>query len=95
MSLLQGMILVLVSAGAAGVVFTRDPLCQAIAISFYGLLLAVMFFLFQAPDVSLSQIVVGAVALPLMILLAVAKVRANDERRERQEQTGKEQKPSG
>jgi uncharacterized MnhB-related membrane protein len=35
-----------------------------------------MFFVYQAPDVALSQIAVGAVALPLMILLALAKVRA-------------------
>jgi energy-converting hydrogenase B subunit D len=35
-----------------------------------------MFLVFQAPDVALSQIVVGAVALPLMVVLALAKVRA-------------------
>ncbi|MGH2815430.1 MAG: hydrogenase subunit MbhD domain-containing protein [Actinomycetota bacterium] len=38
--------------------------------------MGIMFFVYQAPDVALSQIVVGAVALPLMILLALAKVRA-------------------
>ena len=43
--------------------------------SFYGLLLGMMFLIFQAPDVALSQIVVGAIALPLMILLALARVR--------------------
>ena len=32
-------------------------------------------FIFQAPDVAFSQIVVGAVALPLMVLLALAKIR--------------------
>jgi energy-converting hydrogenase B subunit D len=35
-----------------------------------------MFLVYQAPDVALSQITVGAVALPLMIGLALAKVRA-------------------
>jgi uncharacterized MnhB-related membrane protein len=44
--------------------------------SFYGLVLGIMFLVYQAPDVALSQITVGAVALPLMILLALAKVRA-------------------
>jgi energy-converting hydrogenase B subunit D len=44
--------------------------------TFYGLILGIMFFVYQAPDVALSQITVGAVALPLMILLALAKVRA-------------------
>ncbi len=64
-------------------VFTREPLRQSIAISFYGLLLSLMFFLFQAPDVALSQLVVGAVALPLMMVLALARVRRNDEIREK------------
>jgi energy-converting hydrogenase B subunit D len=72
---LQTLILVLVSAGGLAVVLTRDPLHQAIVASFYGILLALMFFLFQAPDVALSQITVGALALPLMILLALAKIR--------------------
>ncbi len=75
---LQFLILGLVALGGTAVVFTRDPLNQAIVVSFYGLLLAVMFFLFQAPDVALSQITVGALALPLMILLALAKIRRRE-----------------
>jgi energy-converting hydrogenase B subunit D len=47
--------------------------------SIYGLILGILFFLFQAPDVALSQTVVGAVALPMMILLALAKVRGGEE----------------
>ncbi len=76
---LQAFVLVLVAVGGAAVVFTRDPLQQAIAVGFYGLLLALMFFLFQAPDVALSQIVVGAVAEPLMIMLALSKIRGAGE----------------
>jgi uncharacterized MnhB-related membrane protein len=51
--------------------------------SMYGLVLGVLFFAFKAPDVALSQTVVGAVALPLMVLLALAKVRAADIEEER------------
>jgi uncharacterized MnhB-related membrane protein len=76
---MQALMLILIASAGAGVVLTRDPLCQSIAISFYGLLLALMFFLFQAPDVALSQLVVGAVALPLMMLLALARIRRNEE----------------
>src|SRR5919109_698362 len=83
MSFTQATILILVGVAGTGVVLTRNPAAQAIAISFYGLLLALMFFVFQAPDVALSQIVVGAVALPLMIMLALAKVRRERERAER------------
>jgi energy-converting hydrogenase B subunit D len=70
-----------------GVVLTRDPCRQAIAVSFYGLLLALTFFLFRAPDVALSQIVIGAVALPLMILLALAKVRSREQQQEQAQES--------
>jgi energy-converting hydrogenase B subunit D len=79
MDILHGLILVLVAVGGTAVVLTRDPLSQSIVVSFYGLLLGILFFVFQAPDVALSQIVVGAVALPMMILLALAKARAEEE----------------
>lgn len=82
-TIMQIAVLALVAAGGAGVVLTRDPLCQTIGLSFFGLTLALMFFVLQAPDVSLSQIVVGAVALPLMVLLALAKIRRHQLRRDR------------
>jgi energy-converting hydrogenase B subunit D len=77
--LMQLGILVLVMGMGAGVVLTRDPVSQSMGVSLYGLLVAVMFFLFQAPDVALSQLTVGAVALPLMLLLALARIRRNEE----------------
>jgi energy-converting hydrogenase B subunit D len=61
------------------VVLARDPLRQAMVASIYGLVLGILFFVLQAPDVALSQTVVGAVALPMMILLALAKVRGGEE----------------
>ena len=74
-TILQAGILLFVALGGTAVVFNREPASQAIVVSFYGLLLGIMFFVFQAPDVGLSQIVVGAVALPLIILLAMARVK--------------------
>jgi uncharacterized MnhB-related membrane protein len=68
-------IMLFVAVAATGVVFTRDTTSQVIMVSFYGLLLAIMFLLYQAPDVALSQLVVGALALPLMVLLALARVK--------------------
>ena len=68
-------ILIFVAAGGTAVVFTRDTASQAVVVSFYGLLLSILFFVYRAPDVGLSQIVVGAVALPLMIVLALASVK--------------------
>lgn len=75
MSVLEATILILVGVGGTAVVATRDPLRQAMVASFFGILLAILFFVLQAPDVALSEIVVGAVALPLMILLSLAKTR--------------------
>jgi energy-converting hydrogenase B subunit D len=75
MDVLQVTMLVLVAAGATAVVLIRVPERQAIALSVYGLLLAVLFLAFQAPDVTLSELTVGAVALPILLLLALAKVR--------------------
>lgn len=69
-----GILLCVVIAGTT-VVFTRGLASQPIVVSVFGLMLALMFMIFQAPDVALSQIVVGAVGLPLMVLLALAKLR--------------------
>jgi len=79
LTILQAVVLLLVAAAGTGVVVTRDPLNQAVGVSFFGLLLAILFLVFQAPDVSLSAIVVGALALPLMLLLALAKIRGGAE----------------
>jgi energy-converting hydrogenase B subunit D len=79
MEALQVTVLVLVAAGALGVVLIRQPVRQVIALSVYGLLLAVLFLVFQAPDVTLSELTVGAVALPIVLLLALAKTRKHEE----------------
>jgi energy-converting hydrogenase B subunit D len=79
MDALQVTLLVLVAAGATAVVLIRRPVHQVIALSIYGMLLAVLFLAFQAPDVTLSELTVGAVALPLIILLTLAKVRKREE----------------
>jgi uncharacterized MnhB-related membrane protein len=64
----------MVAMGGTAVVLVRNPLRQAIVAGVFGLLLGLLFFAFQAPDVALSQIVVGSVALPLMIMLTLAKL---------------------
>ncbi len=67
--------LALVALVGPAVVLTRDPRAQALVLTFYGLCLGLLFVAYQAPDVALAQLVVGAVALPLMVLLALAKMR--------------------
>ena len=67
--------LTLVLAGAVAVVFTDDPGRQAVTLSVYGLLLAVLFVLLAAPDVALSQVVVGTALVPLMVMQTIRKIR--------------------
>jgi energy-converting hydrogenase B subunit D len=75
----QAVALVVVALGGTAVVLARDPARQALVASVFGLSLAILFLAFQAPDVALSQIVVGAVALPAMITLALRKVQRREE----------------
>lgn len=75
MSPLVVIALLLVALGAPAVVLTREPSRQAVVLGVYGLLLSVLFTVLQAPDVALSQIVVGAAVTPLLVLLAVSKLR--------------------
>ena len=76
---LQIVLLLLVAAGAGAVALTRDPRRQVMVLSAYGLSLALLFLAFQAPDVTLSELTVGAIALPVLLLLALAKVRKQEE----------------
>jgi uncharacterized MnhB-related membrane protein len=78
MDVLQVTVLVLVAAGATAVVLVRDLPRQVIVLSSYGLLLALLFLVFQAPDVTLSELTIGAVALPMILLLALAKIKRRE-----------------
>jgi len=80
-TVLQAVALLAVAAAGTAVVATRDPTRQVIVTGFFGLLLGILFFVFQAPDVALSQIVVGGVALPVMVLLTLAKLRERERKR--------------
>lgn len=78
MNALIAALLTMVAAGGLITVLIRDPARQAIAVGIFGLLLALLFFALQAPDVALSELVVGSAALPAMLFLALAKVREQD-----------------
>jgi energy-converting hydrogenase B subunit D len=72
---LQAAIIGLVAVGALGVVLTRDLIRLAMMSSLYALTLVVLFLVFQAPDVALSELVVGAVGFPLVIVVAIVRER--------------------
>jgi energy-converting hydrogenase B subunit D len=85
MTVLQIAALAAVAIGGGAVVATTDPLKQTLVLSVYGMALTMLFFVFQDPDVALSEIVISTVGLPVMILLALRKVR-EDERDRDEEQ---------
>lgn len=73
----QVLLLILVAVFGAVVVLTREPLRQSMVYGFFGLLLTLLFFVLRAPDVSLAAIAVGSIGMPMMVLLALARVRQN------------------
>ena len=75
MTILQIAALTLVALGGLAVVCTGEPLRQTMVLGVYGLGLTMLFFVFQAPDVALSEIVVSSIGLPVMVLLTLRKVR--------------------
>lgn len=71
--------LTLVAAAGTAVVFTNPPERQAVTLSVYGVLLSLLFFVLQAPDVALSQLAVGTAFVPLMVMLSIRKIRGGRE----------------
>ena len=74
MNTLQVVGLVAVALGGTAVVFTGEALRQTMVLGIYGITLTLLFFVFQAPDVALSEIVVTSIGLPLIILAALRKI---------------------
>jgi energy-converting hydrogenase B subunit D len=81
MTVLQAIALVLVAVGGTAVVLTPEPLRQTMVLGIYGVALTLLFFVFAAPDVALSEIVVTSVGLPVIILAALRKIRHQEQRR--------------
>lgn len=57
------------------VVRLRSLVSAILAFSALGTFLTLLFFLMQAPDVALSEAAVGTVAVPLVLLIALVKIR--------------------
>ena len=82
MTVLQIAALAAVAVGGGAIVVSPDPLRQVLVLGIYGLSLTFLFFVFQDPDVALSEIVVSTVGLPVMVLLALRKVGEHERERE-------------
>ena len=60
---------------AVMVVSVKRVIDAVIAFSAMGTFLTLLFFQMQAPDVALSEAAVGAVAVPMVLLISLAKIR--------------------
>ena len=78
MNVLLITLLTFVAVTGGFTVMIREPVRQAIMAGVLGLLLSGLFFALQAPDVALSEIVIGGGAIPIMLLLAIGKIRRQD-----------------
>jgi energy-converting hydrogenase B subunit D len=76
---LHAVALAAVAITGTATVLVRDPPRQLVVGGFFGLALAVLFLVFGAPDVALSQIGVATVAVPVMGLLTLARMARHEE----------------
>jgi len=73
MSLLEFVLFLAVAVVGGAVVFSKRPVNQLFIYSMYGGVLTLLFFVLHAPDVALSELTVGTLAVPLMVLVALMK----------------------
>lgn len=69
--------LALVIGCAVLVVFLRSITGSVMALSAMGTVLGALFVVMAAPDVALATVAVGAIAQPVLYLIAVAKIRTD------------------
>jgi energy-converting hydrogenase B subunit D len=78
-AVLQAVALTLVGLVGTAVVLVRDVRRQVLVTGVFGLSLTLLFVVLQAPDVALSVLVVGTVAYPLVLMVAISVIRKEDD----------------
>jgi uncharacterized MnhB-related membrane protein len=69
--------LALILACAVLIVVMRNLSAAVMALSALGVFQAVLFLVLAAPDVAQSEVVVGSIALPVLYLVAIGKLRTD------------------
>ena len=65
------------------------------ALSAAGTMLSVLFVVLGAPDVAHSEVVVGAIALPVLYLVAIGKARTDVTDQPELDETGERDREPG
>ncbi|SER10325.1 protein of unknown function [Faunimonas pinastri] len=81
MTVLIAILLLILAVTSLGVVLTREPRRQAIAMGANGLVLGLLFLAFQAPDAAYSEIVIGGLILPLLFMVALSTLRTTGKKK--------------
>ena len=77
MRILLALMFLLAALAGSGVVLTRKPRNQVIALSLDGIALALLFMVLKAPDVAYSEIAVGTAVVPLMFLATLVSLKTD------------------
>lgn len=75
MTVLVVVLFLLTALTGTGVVLSRSPRRQVMALGANGLVLALLFMALQAPDVAFSELTVGTLAVPLLFLIVLTSTR--------------------
>ena len=75
--ILDYLCLAAILASAVTVVLLRNLNGAVMGLSAMGTIMALLFVVLQAPDVAQSEIAVGAIALPVLYLIAIGKIRTD------------------
>ena len=76
--MLEFVLCIIIVLSAIFAIIQKDLLKAAILTGFSGGALAVLFQILLAPDVALTQAIVGAAIVPVFIALAVQKTQRED-----------------
>lgn len=69
------LVLVATAIAATATVLVRDPHRQIMVYMLYGLAMTIALVVLQAPDVALSELAVGSVAIPFAVLATLIRIK--------------------
>ena len=78
-SILHAVVLVLIVVGAALAVWFKDLLASVLALAAASLLVALEFFLLQAPDVAIAEAAIGAALTTAIYVIAIRRTTRKEE----------------
>ena len=78
-SILHVIVLVLIVVGGALAVWFKDLLSSVLALAAASLLVALEFYMLQAPDVAIAEAGIGAALTTAIYVIAVRRTRRKEE----------------